>query len=266
MEAVPIQSSNWAGYEVSYPAGISYVQANWKVPMVKAPTPKNGKTPNEYAITWVGVDGYPRGNPYILQIGTMEAWYSNESHYFAWYQVDLGARSPAKFLPLPIKPGDQIGAYVYNWDPDNEEDTGPIPLCSNCWDVGIWDNSTGKGWSYFLDGPDPGVITYPGTAGRTAEWVQEAPVVGGVQSRLAPTSLVTFTGVSAVNDNIGNPQIVLPSQPDAHRLAIYVNGIRKETPSSTLTDKSCGPDTDMFSVAYGAKVPPPPTSGACGPT
>jgi len=155
-------SANWAGYAIA--AGpYSRVTATWTVPAIHpsaAPT---------YSSSWVGIDGFNNAN--LIQTGTEQDYYGGAAHYSAWWEI-LPANG-VTITSLPIHAGDVIVATIAR--------TGT----AGSWRITLANATTGKAFAT--------TQAYAGK-GTSAEWIQEAPMVGSRQSTLAHTNPVTFVG------------------------------------------------------------------------
>ena len=155
-----ISSSNWSG-QVESGGLYSAVSAAWKVPAV-------GTTnQDEYSGAWIGIDGY--GSSTLLQTGTAQESTPSGPQYYAWYEV---YPAPAEYLG-PVAAGDQMAASI------SEDSPGT-------WNLSISDLTSAQGAS--------GPITYDGPA-SSAEWIAEAPSLGGALTTLAPFGSVTFANL-----------------------------------------------------------------------
>jgi hypothetical protein len=151
-------SSNWAGYAV---AGGPYssVSGQWTVPTVSA----SGRA--GFSALWVGVDGFTSGA--LIQAGTEADFYKGAAHYSAWWEV---LPAPAVTIrALSVRPGDRIRVTITR-------------ASSGHWRISVRDARSG---SYATTRP------YAGPA-RSAEWIEEAPVVGGRATPLAVHGTVVF--------------------------------------------------------------------------
>ncbi len=206
-------SSNWAGIAVT---GGHYARAagSWTVPRVKV------TAGNRYAADWVGIGGYSTGD--LIQSGTSEESVNGHANYYAWTEI-----LPAPEVQLSgfaIRPGDAVTISI------TEASIGS-------WTIVVTNHSTGQTATKRLN--------YASTY-SSAEWIHEAPTVGGTQSRLATTSTAIF--------DLGTVNGATPigSAGTGHRIQLV--GPTDATPSLL------GGDHDGFAVADGAAVPPAPPS------
>ena len=141
-------SSNWSGYAITG-SGYHAVTAKWTVPAVTASRKAT------YSSDWVGIDGYNNSN--LIQTGTESDYYNGSAHYDAWWEILPAAET---VIPsIPVKPGDVITASITKGS-------------GSSWVITITDG--GKSFST--------TQTYTGPQ-TSAEWIEEAPEVGG---RVAP--------------------------------------------------------------------------------
>ena len=208
-------SSNWSGYALSG-SNYSSVTANW---VVQAVAPSHQAT---YSSEWVGIDGF--NNSSLIQTGTESDVYNGKTHYDAWWEI-----LPAAETVIPsivVSPGDQMSASITKG-------------AGSSWTITISDTTTGKTFSA------PETYTGPQTS---AEWIEEAPTVGGRIAPLANYGKTTFDP-GAVNGSS-------PGFTASEGGVMIQNRIQVSTPSN--------PDNDTspvgFNMAYGATAPSAPAS------
>ena len=206
-------SSNWSGYAKT--GTYTSVTATWVVPSV-ARSPKA-----TFSSQWVGIDGFENGD--LIQTGTEADFYNGSAHYSAWWEILPAA---ATVIPsITVRPGDQMTASITKGSGSD-------------WTITIRDTTTGQSSTT--------LHTYTGP-GTSAEWIEEAPSVGGDIAPLAKySSPDTFDPATA---NGGNPGLTA-----ADRGVMVQKNKQLSTPS--LPDS----DTDGFNVSYGRKAPAPPGS------
>lgn len=162
---------NWAGYAVetslaSPQSAVTDVKGSWIVPAVDCKT-----TPGAFSSFWIGIDGYSSGT--VEQIGTDSDCSSGKASYYAWYE--MYPKFPGN-VKMAIKPGDIMTAevkYVGN---------GKFSLT-------LTDVTTGKTFS---------TTQKSASAQRSsAEWIAEAPSLGGNIAPLAKFGTVSFTSAQA---------------------------------------------------------------------
>ena len=206
-------SSNWSGVAVT---GGSYqrVTGSWVVPRVKI-TPGN-----RYAADWVGIGGY--GSSDLIQAGTSEESVGGHANYYAWTEI----------LPAPSS---QLSGFAVS--PGNSITVDVNQVSAGSWTITVTNHSTGKvatkNFNY--------VSTH-----SSAEWIHEAPTVGGTQARLATTTKANFDGGTV------NGSTPIGSAGTLHEIQLV--GPTDATPSGLDSDQN------GFAVADGSAVPSPPPS------
>ncbi len=173
-----------------------------------------------YSSSWVGIDGFNNSN--LIQTGTEQDWYSGRAHYAAWWEILPAAET---VIPtITVHPGDQFSASVTS--------NG-----GGSWTIKITDNSTGQSFTT--------VQGYSGP-GTSAEWIQEAPTVGGRIAALAHYGQTVF-----------DPGTVNGADPN---LTASEGGVMIQRNNQVSTPSNPDADTDGFNVAYGSSQPAPPAS------
>jgi hypothetical protein len=206
-------SSNWSGYALSG-SGYSSVTAQWVVQAVKASRKAT------YSSEWVGIDGY--NNNSLIQTGTESDYYNGAAHYDAWWEILPAAET---VIPsIAVSPGDQMSATINKGS-------------GSSWTITITDTTRNESFST--------VQTYTGPQ-TSAEWIEEAPTVGG---RVAPLANYGQTTFDPGTVNGINPQLAASDGG-----VMIQKGVQISTPSIPDTD------TDGFNMAYGATAPSPPVS------
>jgi peptidase A4-like protein len=204
-------SSNWSGYAVT---GSVYnsVTAKWIVPAVAASRKAT------YSSDWVGIDGYNNSN--LIQTGTESDYYNGSPHYAAWWEILPAAET---VIPsITVKPGDTVTASITKGS-------------GSSWTIRIADG--GKSFTT--------TQTYTGPQ-TSAEWIEEAPTVGG---RVAPLANYGQTTFDPGTVNGANPLL------NTSEAGVMVQKrVQVSTPSNP------DGDTDGFNIAYGATAPAPPPS------
>jgi hypothetical protein len=221
---------SWAGYVKS--GSITDVTGQWTVPQISTDNPSSADT-----VTWVGVDGYPESNQYLLQAGTFQSIVDGSPIYEAFYEV--------------ISPG-YLGEPVFPYQTNSSETVNPndqmfveLKSSGTVWVITI-KNMT-KGWT------DQTIQSYPSSA-STAEWIIERPANRGTNptqySQLAKIDQpVTFQDLT-VNGN--SPQL---NQDNGLLMQSEVS------PYPILAIPSApSANGDAFTVALGAIAPAPPGS------
>lgn len=206
-------SSNWSGYAVTG-SGFSRVTGSWIVPTVTATKRAT------YSSSWIGIDGF--NNSSLIQTGTEQDWFNGSAHYNAWWEILPAAETP--ITTITVSPGDHFSASVTSGG-------------GGTWTISITDTTSGQSFS---------TVQSYGGPGTSAEWIQEAPTVGG---RIAPLAHYGQTTFDPGTVNGASPHLV------ASEGGVMVQrGIQVSTPS--------GPDSDAdgFNVSYGSSSPAPPVS------
>jgi hypothetical protein len=168
----------------------------------------------------VGIDGF--NNSSLIQTGTESDYYSGSAHYDAWWEILPAAET---VIPsITVHPGDTMSATITKGS-------------GSSWTITIRDASSGTSFST--------VQTYTG-AQTSAEWIEEAPSVGGRIAPLANYGTATFDPGTV---NGGNPRLVAGDGG-----AMVQKGVQVSTPSA--------PDSDIdgFRTSYGSTAPSPPSS------
>jgi hypothetical protein len=207
-------SSNWSGYALSG-SGYSTVTAQW---VVQAVSPSRRAT---YSSEWVGIDGF--SNSSLIQTGTESDYYNGAEHYDAWWEILPAAET---VIPsIAVAAGDHMSASITKGS-------------GSSWTITI--NDTTSRQSYTT------VQTYKGPQ-TSAEWIEEAPTVGG---RIAP--LANYYGQTTFDPGTLNGASPRLTAGDGG--VMIQKGIQVSTPSNPDTD------TDGFNMAFGATAPSPPGS------
>ncbi|MGH7870485.1 MAG: G1 family glutamic endopeptidase [Candidatus Dormibacteraceae bacterium] len=195
------ESENWAGYALT---GGPYreISASWVVPQVEAT-----QEPSNSAL-FIGIDGY--NNSSLLQVGT-EQDYQGSGQYYAWWEMLPAPES--RITSVPIHPGDQMSASLQEG-------------LNGQWTIRISDLTTNQSFS----------TTQSYSAPRSsAEWVIEAPKVGGQSTKLAHYGQVNFSHLSLDG--------AVPELSTANRGTMLQDGQPVSAPSRAATSG--------FTVSYG---------------
>lgn len=207
-------SSNWSGYAVSG-SGFTSVSGEWTVQTV---TGGRGST---YSSQWIGIDGF--NNTSLIQTGTESDVANGRASYHAWWEILPAAETV--ITTMTVNPGDHMTASV-------QKGSG------NSWTITIANSSNGQRFST--------VKTYTGPQ-TSAEWIEEAPSVGGRTATLANYGLTTFDpGMINGNKNPG--------------LTASDGGVMIQRGRQVSTPSSPDADTDGFNMEHGSTVPSPPPS------
>jgi hypothetical protein len=169
---------------------------------------------------WIGIDGY--NNSSLIQTGTESDYYGGRAHYDAWWEILPAAET---VIPsISVHAGDVMAASITKGS-------------GSSWTITITDKTTGKSFSTLQNYKGPQT---------SAEWIEEAPTVGGRVGTLANYGLGTFDPGTV---NGVNP-LLNPSESGV----MVQNRVQVSTPSNP------DGDTDGFTAAYGSTAPAPPSS------
>lgn len=208
-------STNWSGYALSGTTGqYNSISGNWTVPTV---APSKGSS---YSSSWIGIDGF--NNSDLIQTGTEQDYYSGASHYDAWWEILPAAETV--ITNMTVQPGDQMSANIVNDGNGN-------------WTITIDDKTRGETFTT--------TQAYSGPA-ESAEWIQEAPTIGGRVATLANYGSTTF-----------DPGTVNGVDPG---LVVADGGVMDQKRQQVSTPSLPDSDTDGFTVAYGSTAPAAPAS------
>jgi hypothetical protein len=208
-------SSNWSGYAVTNGAPYTSATAQWVVPSVAA---TRGAS---YSSNWVGIDGFNNNN--LIQTGTESDYYNGSAHYDAWWEILPAAET---VIPsLAISPGNVMSATITKGS-------------GTSWTITIKDNSTGQSFTTTQSYSGPG---------SSAEWIEEAPSIGG---RVA--TLARYSSPDTFDPGTANGKA--PGLTAADSGAMVQHRAQVSTPSN--------PDSegDGFNMAYGSAAPSAPAS------
>ena len=207
-------SSNWSGYAET--GTFHSITGQWMVPTV---SPSKGST---YSSSWIGIDGFNNSN--LIQTGTEQDYAAGGAQYYAWWEILPAAETELSPSQYPVAPGDHMSARIAN----NGNGTWTIAL-----------SDTTQGWSFTT------TQAYSGP-GASAEWIEEAPTIGGHVAKLAHYGQALFNPGTV---NGGNPGLVLSD-----------GGVMIQRHSQVSTPSLPDSDTDGFNVAYGSATPSSPAS------
>lgn len=208
-------SSNWSGYALSGSAGqYSNITGSWIVPTV---SPTKGST---YSSSWIGIDGFNNNN--LIQTGTEQDYYSGKTHYDAWWEILPAAETV--ITSMTVMPGDHMTAAIKNDGNGN-------------WTITLDDVTRSETFTT--------TQAYTGPA-ESAEWIQEAPTIGGHVATLADYGQTTF-----------DPGTVNGASPG---LVIGDGGVMIQRRKQVSTPSAPDSDADGFNVAYGSTAPAAPAS------
>jgi hypothetical protein len=171
-----------------------------------------------YSSNWIGIDGFNDND--LIQTGTESDYYNGKPHYDAWWEILPAAET---VIPsITVKPGDTITASITKGS-------------GSTWTIKITDGSQRFTTTKTYSGPL-----------SSAEWIEEAPSVGGRVAPLANYGQTTF-----------DPGTVNGANPN---LTASEGGIMAQKRAQVSTPSNPDRDADGFSMAYGAAAPAPPSS------
>lgn len=170
-------SGNWAGYQITEP-GVQVSQAGWTIPAVTVPSPSYSPNGQYYSSTWSGVGGgFNSGSGALVQAGTSsDISVGGTATYYPWWEIVNGTGDTGgevRITNLAVHAGDTVSSTPY-WAPID----GGLAQFAVC-------NMTQNICVDFAH-----ASSAPGT---TAEWIQEAPTVGGSIASLPNFGSLTFT-------------------------------------------------------------------------
>ncbi len=202
------RSSNWSGYAVtSKSRSITAVASSFTVPQAST-------TGQRYASNWAGIGGFRTSD--LIQAGSSEFTSAGKAHYFAWYEL-----LPAGFTHLhgctsdpkcTVHPGDQIAVHI------TEQPSGQ-------WKISVSDGTLHWSWSK--------TVHYHSSR-SSAEWILEAPTVGGAQSML-PHLTTSFFGPTSTFRSSGTTKPIAQGNPVTIDM-VYGKGLPEATPSALASD------------------------------
>ncbi|HXQ58986.1 MAG TPA: G1 family glutamic endopeptidase, partial [Acidimicrobiales bacterium] len=214
-----LESGNWSGMIAS---GITFngVFGQWVVPTVAS------SSANEYSGTWVGIDGAT--NSSLIQTGTSQDSGGGTTSYNAWYEILPSAEI---VLPDAVSPGDTMEAEVV--------------YSGGTWNIAIEDVT--KQWL------ESGPVSYSGP-GATAEWIEEAPTVGGNLATLANFGTMQFSNI-AISGSASSAALVPVAMANSHGVVIaYPGAYDGATGSFPITFGTPAPAISSVSPAQGPTV------------
>jgi hypothetical protein len=235
-------SSNWSGYALSQtsPPGLPCVPASgktytavsgtWTVPAVTG-----GGRQSAYSAAWTGIDGFT--NSSLIQAGTEQDVIKGVAHYAAWWEILPAAET---VIPsITVEPGDSITVSI-------------VQVAGTSWKITLTDNGQPGTPGHVAQPPFWTTQTYTGP-GTSAEWILEAPQVGGRIATLAPYGSTNFDLGSA---DSASPGLVGGTSGELTQSSFF---------RSTVVSIASAPDTgtpagDGFATAYGSVAPAAPTT------
>jgi hypothetical protein len=243
-------ASNWSGYAET--GTFTGVTGTWTVPSVAASSSAT------YSSAWIGVDGFNNSN--LIQTGTEEDYYNGAAHYNAWWEI-LPAAETALPGSFAVAAGDRMKASIYETSttsgggapggPGGPGRKGAAPS-QHVWAISISD--TTRGWTFSTN------QAYGGT-GTSAEWVMEAPEVGGRIATLAHYTVSPPAGTGDF-DNAGILKGIPSGTPVYTGAALnYQNDSGVMIQNRVQVSTPGNPDSALtaFNAAYGSTLPATPT-------
>jgi len=183
-------SLNWAGYAVTPGSGITAVSGTFTVPTA-------GELPPGFSASWAGIGGYSTSD--LIQAGVSEnsalgGEVLGGGQYSAWYEILPASETPISgctgAVPsCAVNPGDKISVDISNAGGDN-------------WDISLTDAGN---WSWST------TVSYDSSE-SSAEWIQEAPSLDGVQTIPADVGNVSFGPTSSFTEG-GSTQTIAEGSP-----------------------------------------------------
>jgi hypothetical protein len=170
-------SLNWAGYAVTPGSGVTAVSSTFTVPSA-------GELPPGFSASWAGIGGYSTSD--LIQAGVSEnSGLGGEllgGQYSAWYEILPASETPISgcsgAVPsCTVNPGDKISVSISNAGGDT-------------WDISLVDAGN---WSWSTS------VTYDSSE-SSAEWIQEAPSLDGIQTIPADVGTVSFGPTSTFTE------------------------------------------------------------------
>jgi hypothetical protein len=217
------ESINWSGYVLTgAPGQFRSVSGSWAVPAVTCGAEDTASA------TWTGIGGGTTEDPTLIQAGTFQDCFDGAAEYSAWWEAIPAPAVNAGGGPLdegsfPVQPGDHIVVTIDGSD-------------LTVWRITIQNTTRNATFE----------TTVPyGSAGATAEWVEEAPVSAGTGGA-GFTTLADYgsVGFEAITANGANPQLT-PEQ-----AIVMVDG------DGNVISNPSPPDAngDSFRVCYGPEA------------
>jgi hypothetical protein len=205
-------SSNWSGYAVT---STTYTSAagQWTVP---TPAPTKSST---YSAAWVGIGGFSDAS--LIQTGTEQDFVNGRARYQAWWTTsDLGYAE--QVIPtITVNPGDSVTASVSTRD-------------NVTWTISL----TVGGQPTFTK-----TVNFVSSE-LSAEWIMEAPGIGG---RTAP--------IAHYGTDVFDPGTVNGNRTPAFTVAD--GGILIQKNSIVSIPSNPDGEADGFAIAFGSQQPDP---------
>jgi Peptidase A4 family len=215
-------STNWSGYAVT-PAGggVTAVTSTFAVPT-------GGLFPPGFAATWTGIGGYDSAD--LIQAGVAESSVPSlpvvGQQYYAWFELLPNAETPLTGCTgdatCTVTPGEAVTVRIFQ-------------IGATEWTISVVD---GGHWTWSSN------VSYQ-SANSSAEWIQEAPTVEGLQSLLANTGTTSFGPTSTYT---AGGQSLTIAQGNPTQIILSPGLINEATPSALA------PDGQTFNVCAYAQT------------
>lgn len=233
--ATKVGSANWSGYAQvgSAKKVFTAVMGTWKVPKVKT------GSGNKFSSDWVGIDG-AFNNKSLIQDGTESDNIGGIAKYDAWTEILPAA---AVVTPLVIHAGDKMEGLVQE-------------TATNKWSMTVKDLTTGKSFTR--------KVSYT-TPQQDVEAIHERPCIkDGCTSVSDLATLAATTNVTQLPDRYSTaapgkaPAWVALGKTDGTKLdQIFM--VNNSDTAVIASPSVLNTAQDGFTVADGAKPPPPPS-------
>jgi hypothetical protein len=241
VQASPVVSANWSGYEVSAKDArpFSSVSGSWIEPSA------NCTTGQGFSSFWVGLGGVKRQSQALEQVGTSaNCGADGSASHFAWYELVPAA--PVQ-INMSISPGDRM--------------SGRVQVQGTAVTVSLVNRTTGASFTKTL------AMNRPDTS--TAEWIAEAPSTCDGSGNCQPLPLsdfgkVDFTQTSATSN--GHTGSISDAAWSARPMALdpaasvySAAGFISTGAGGSATPSSLSGDGSSFSVTTSSAQPAEPT-------
>ena len=188
-------STNWSGGVVYAPAGqaFKWVQGDWVIPDVDAPTVGQWY----YAASWIGLDGDGSGDVFQagIECDCFRSGTTITRNIYPWWEWCCPTPE-VQITNLAVSPGDMVTVLICSTQGPGST-TGTVYITNRTTGLSTTVAMTAQGSIKLV--------------GNCAEWIVEAPTVGGAQSALADYGAVYFnvceaylTNNTTVNGGTGN--------------------------------------------------------------
>lgn len=228
--ATKAYATNWSGYAQvgSAKKVFTAVMGTWTVPTVKT------RSGDQASSDWVGIDG-AGNNDSLIQDGTEADNHDGTARYYAWTEILPAPEVPT---PLVIHAGDKMEGLVRE-------------TAANKWSMTVKDLTTGKSYTR--------TVSYA-TPQQDVEAVHERPSTGsGHLTTLAATTNVTQRPDYYSTAAPGKTPVWV-ALGKTHGTKLYEIFMVNNAQTAVIASPSkLDSAHDGFTVADGAKSPPPPS-------